>query len=71
MTSYSVALTSEINGKLGEHLIRKDRQEDLCFATYVPSTGSKRFSGLLSEIVLPNENEIPSTLFDNKFGISS
>ena len=32
-------------------------EEDLCFATYIPSTGSKRSSGIITEIILPEEGE--------------
>ncbi len=57
MKKYSVALTVEVHRKLFDHLIREDEQEDLCFATYIPSEGSKRSSGILSQIILPEEGE--------------
>jgi hypothetical protein len=57
MTNYSVAITDDIHKQLYNHLIREDEQEDLCFATYVPSTGSKRSSGIINTIILPAENE--------------
>jgi molybdopterin/thiamine biosynthesis adenylyltransferase len=54
---YSVAMTDEIHAQLYGHLIRTDGQEDLCFATYAPSSGSKRYSGLVNSIILPNDGE--------------
>lgn len=57
MTDFSVVITEELNDKLLGHLIRKDGQEDLCFATYVPSTGTTRTTGILREIILPLEGE--------------
>lgn len=55
--SYSALMTSEIHEKLMEHLIRPDGQEDLCFATYLPSTGSDRQGGILQELILPEPDE--------------
>lgn len=57
MKKYSVTLTDETHQQLFNHLIRKDEQEDLCFATYIPSTGNKRFNGILSKIILPEQGE--------------
>jgi molybdopterin/thiamine biosynthesis adenylyltransferase len=55
--SYSAAMTDEIHVRFYDHLIRTDGQEDLCFATYVPSNGSKRYSGLIGKAILPNDGE--------------
>lgn len=57
MNRYSVALTDNVNLELIKHLIRDDDQEDLCFATYIPSTGADRITGILSFIILPEEGE--------------
>lgn len=57
MKNFSVIMTDEIHQKLLGHLIRSDEQEDLCFATYVSSTGSKRLTGIITEILLPEKNE--------------
>jgi len=57
MKIYSSALTAEVNNELKKHLIRKDGQEDLCFATYSPSTGSKRFSGLITHPIFPDDKD--------------
>lgn len=55
--NYCVALSEGKNEILLSHLIRDDGQEDLCFALYAPSTGSKRLSGLIQQIILPNPEE--------------
>jgi molybdopterin/thiamine biosynthesis adenylyltransferase len=55
--NYSVALTTEIERKAAEHLIRLDRQEDLCFALWHPSQGRSRKSALIREILLPETAE--------------
>jgi hypothetical protein len=57
MRNFSVAMTGELHEVLYRHLVREDEQEDLCFATYNPSTGSKRFTGIISSIILPIEGE--------------
>lgn len=57
MNTFSVIIPEEINDRLLNHLIREDRQEDLCFATYVPSTGIHRKNGIVTEIIFPKENE--------------
>lgn len=57
MTRYSVAMSSDIAATLSAHLMRVDRQEDLCFATYSISTGATRTSYLLRSVVLPEPGE--------------
>lgn len=57
MKKYSVVITNEIHQKLFSHLIREDEQEDLCFATYVPSSGNKRYSGIITKIILPEKGD--------------
>ena len=57
MKTFSVVMTDEIHQQLFAHLIREDEQEDLCFATYVPSSGANRSTGILSQIILPEEDE--------------
>lgn len=54
---YSVAMTTEVNNILFSHLVRKDGQEDLCFALWQPSTGEKRLTALLVEPILPEDGE--------------
>lgn len=57
MKKFSVAMTDETHQALFNHLIRTDGQEDLCFATYIPSTGKKRQTGIITKIIFPKENE--------------
>jgi molybdopterin-synthase adenylyltransferase len=53
----SVALTGETHRRLADHLLRADRQEDVCFLTYRPSMGASRDTCLLRELILPREGE--------------
>lgn len=57
MKTYSVAILEDIHQQLSAHLIREDGQEDLCFATYVPSTGENRHTAILSHIISPKDGE--------------
>lgn len=57
MKTFSVIMTDEIHQQLFTHLIREDEQEDLCFATYIPSSGVNRSTGILSKIILPENDE--------------
>lgn len=57
MNEYSVAVGGEFHRQLAQHLIRRDRQEDICFATYVPSQGQVRFTGILSSLIFPQSGE--------------
>lgn len=57
MTRVSVAMTSDLDSRARRHLLRGDEQEDVCLATYAPSTGNRRTSALLTELVLPLEGE--------------
>jgi len=57
MKTHSVIMTDEIHKQLYNHLIREDGQEDLCFATYIPGSGHNRSTGILSQIIFPEEGE--------------
>ena len=57
MKTFSVAIGGDIHRQLTQHLIRKDRQEDICFATYVQSRGKERFTGILSKLIMPQHDE--------------
>lgn len=58
---YSVVVTSEVaaalKGHLLQHTSKGQRQEDLCFALWKPSTGRTRTTAVLTEVVLPIANE--------------
>lgn len=53
----SVALPTELHGRLSGHLLRGDGQEDVCFALYRPSRGRQRKTGVVFEVVLPRDGE--------------
>lgn len=53
----SVAMTVETNRGLREHLLRDDGQEDICLATYSPSTGPSRRTALVRTLILPLPGE--------------
>lgn len=55
--TYSAALTGATDDRLRAHLIRSDRQEDLCFALWRPSSGAERMTAVVSELVLPQPAE--------------
>ncbi len=53
----SVAMTSEHDAVLGEHLHKDVLQEDLAFAYWRPSIGQHRFTAIVTELVLPAEGD--------------
>lgn len=60
-TTYSVALTGQIHDGLMDHLLKHyrigERQEDLCFALWYPSTGASRLTALIGEPIYPEEGD--------------
>jgi molybdopterin/thiamine biosynthesis adenylyltransferase len=54
---YSVVMPGEINSRLLQHLIRDDKQEDLCFALYNPCSGLERYTAIIDEIIFPEEGD--------------
>ncbi len=46
-------MTEDIDLSLSNHLIREDNQEDLCFAFYKLSTGKRRITALINDIIFP------------------
>ena len=53
----SVAMTAATEEELLSHLVRADGQEDLCLATYRPSTGTTRVSALITSVILPEPGD--------------
>lgn len=53
----SVAMTADLERDLREHLLRADGQEDLCLATYRPSTGATRRTALLRTLITPRSGD--------------
>jgi molybdopterin/thiamine biosynthesis adenylyltransferase len=58
---YSAALTCDaaegLRTHLLQHIARRKRQEDLCFALWRPGTGRTRTTALVTEIILPRDGE--------------
>lgn len=58
--THSVAMSTKTHRALVGHLLQHyahRRQEDLCFALWRPSQGRSRLTALVSEIILPKEDE--------------
>ena len=53
----SVAMTAGHNAILGDHLHKKACQEDLAFAYWRPSVGHRRFTAVITKLVLPEEGD--------------
>ena len=57
MRRTSVAMTVATEKELIRGLVRDDGQEDVCLATYRPSTGHARFSALIRAVVPPEPGD--------------
>jgi len=57
MPRRSIAMTGSMASTLAGHLLRSDGQEDLCFASWRPSTGQDRLTGILGHPILPQLGE--------------
>ena len=57
MRQTSVAMTASNEETLIRRLVRDDGQEDICLATYRPSTGLTRFSALIRAVVPPERGD--------------
>jgi len=55
--SRSAAMTTAIDQVAREHLLRGNRQEDVCFAVYHPSRGRDRQTALISRLILPGNKD--------------
>ncbi len=56
-THYEVAMTAATEASLHDALIRSDKQEDVCFALWTPSSGASRQTALLGQIVPPGAGD--------------
>jgi hypothetical protein len=56
----SVAMTANLAKTLRDHVDRPDGQEDICLATYRPSTGAIRTTALVTSVIrpMPGEREV-------------
>ena len=58
---FEVTFTAEADSVLSEHLLQHYKQdvlqEDLCFALWRPSTGQRRLTALIEEVILPAQDE--------------
>ena len=50
-------MSDTIHATLAQHLLRADGQEDICLATYAPSTGATRTTRVLATVELPLTGE--------------
>lgn len=59
--THDVALTGKLNddacGHLLQHYCRGTEQEDLCFATWHPSTGASRNTAIIDKLILPEDGD--------------
>lgn len=51
------AMSESVDALGRRHLLRADRQEDLCFALWHPSTGQTRTTALVERLILPTDGE--------------
>lgn len=56
-STYSVAIPDTVHAQATGHLLRPDRQEDLCFALWHPSRGKTRTTALVQKLALPQSGE--------------
>ncbi|MFJ6083216.1 ThiF family adenylyltransferase [Streptomyces sp. NPDC092369] len=57
ITRFSLAMTTDVAQCLTRHLRRADGQEDCVFVLWRPSTGSRRTTALIVEVVLPEDGD--------------
>lgn len=53
----SVAIPKPVHDEAIRHLLRTDKQEDLCFGVWYPSAGASRETALLHRLILPLNGE--------------
>jgi len=57
LRSFSAALPQQVHNEALRHLVRTDRQEDLCFGLWNPSLGNRRLTALITDVIVPAEHE--------------
>lgn len=57
LKEWNVAMSTSLHSVLAKHLVRDDRQEDLAFTLWTPSTGAQRETALLTSVLLPEHGE--------------
>lgn len=60
MRTASVAMNADVAETLRAHVDRPDGQEDICLATYRPSSGATRTTALVTSVItpMPGEREV-------------
>ena len=53
----SVAMTAQDDTVLGEHVHKPGRQEDLAFAYWRPSAGKRRYTAVITKLILPEDGD--------------
>jgi hypothetical protein len=56
-SEFAAAFPEQIHEAALKHLLRDDGQEDVCFALWNPSEGRGRLTGLITELILPEEGD--------------
>ncbi|MEX6428423.1 MULTISPECIES: ThiF family adenylyltransferase [Ferrimicrobium] len=54
---FSVAFTTAIEERLDKHFIKDEVQEDLTFAYWRPSRAASRYTGIIYDLLLPEQDE--------------
>lgn len=57
LKEFAISIPDHINNEFLNHLIREDKQEDLCFALWAPSIGQDRYSAVMNELILPGDGD--------------
>ena len=57
MVKHSSAMPGVVDATAREHLLRRDGQEDICFALWFPSAGRTRTTALIHKLLLPLPGE--------------
>lgn len=55
--TYGVGMTRDVHEQLLNHLLRRDRQEDACFALWHPSAGKQRLSAIIASTIAPEPGD--------------